>query len=192
MLLSKDIRIEFQGGSISVWDEFKKVLYICLKANVNQLMYHTNAYTYIPEISKAAKNVDSFMSISIDSGCQETYKLIKGEDCFNRVIENIKKYAQAGIKITCKYIIVKNINDNIEEIKKFCEVVNNINSNLSYKNKLRIMLDIDFRDSLSDNYVIPKEYLELFKYAYDFSNKHNIDYCLQDFIKEKLSDIFVN
>ena len=51
-----------------------------------------------------------------------TYKQIKRVPCFNKVVDNLKKYTKASKKsqscVWSKFILVPGINDNEEEINK--------------------------------------------------------------------------
>ncbi len=187
MIDRDNVRIEIQGGSISVWDEFEDVLNCALSYGIKNYFFHTNAHTYLPIVSDLAKNYSCGMSISIDSGSSETFKVIKGEDKFDTVVDNIIKYANSGIDCSIKYILIENINDNLTELKKFCEKINYIRSKISDVNKVVIMLDIDFRKSLSvKDYEIPENYLCLFDYVKGFCKENKIGFGTQNFIRKLL------
>lgn len=190
LLDKKELRIEFQGGSISVWDEFLPMLNKIKDLGINNVMYHTNAVTFIPEIAELARTTNSTMSISIDCGCKESYKKIKGDDLFDNVIENIIKYENAGISISVKYIIVRNLNDNLEEINKFLNLMKEIRTNAKNKDNISIMFDIDFRESLAENkYIIPDDYKKLLYHSINFGKENNFEIGFQEFIRNQLSDI---
>ena len=187
MIDKKGLRLEFQGGSISVWDEFKDVLKEVVNYGVGSLFYHTNAVSFIPEIGEAAKSIPSDMCVAIDSGSRETFKKVKGEDKYDTVLENIIRYVNSGINITIKYIIVKKLNDNIEEIQDFCKTIKYIAENSKHKDNIHVMLDLDFREYLNkSSYKFPDEYVQLYKYVIDFCNKNNIDFIYRDLIKNML------
>ena len=56
--------------------------------------------------------------MSLDSGTRKTFAQIKGVDCFDKVKNNIRKYSKNG-RVVLKYIILPNVNDNIDDIKGF-------------------------------------------------------------------------
>lgn len=189
LLDTKELRIEFQGGSISVWDEFLPILNKIKDLGINNVLYHTNAVTFIPEIAELAKTTNSSMSISIDCGCRESYTKIKGDDLFDNVVENIIRYANAGISISIKYIIVRNLNDNIEEITKFLNLIKQIRTNTKNRDNISIMFDIDFRESLaSKDYIIPPNYKQFLEYVINFGKENNIKVDFQEFIEKKISN----
>jgi len=80
----------------------------------------TNAFIYsetISEVAKAGVNVE--LCVSNDAGTPETFTKIKGLDCYETVIKNLMLYAENGIHICLKYIILSGINDNEEDISGF-------------------------------------------------------------------------
>lgn len=89
--------------------------------------FNTNAILYSEKLAKTlARNKQSFVAIALDSGSSETYKKIKRVDKFDLVINNIKKYKENGCRIFLKYILIPEINDNVEEIGRFIEIVKEI------------------------------------------------------------------
>jgi len=68
------------------------------------------------------------INTSLDAGTRETFAKVKGVDCFNKVVENILKYSNEGCLYDLKYIILEGINDNIEDINGFVEIVKKANT----------------------------------------------------------------
>ena len=66
------------------------------------------------------------MFVSIDSGDEETFNKIKNVSCFEKVVENLKKYSEAQQEgkscVWSKFIIVPDYNDNEEEIMKWYDL----------------------------------------------------------------------
>ncbi len=184
-LIDNSFTVEFQGGSIQVWDEFIPTLDEIVKYGVKNIIYHTNAFKFVPEIVKYS-NINSSISVSIDSGCADTYSKIKGEDRFNTVIENITMYADAGINCTVKYIIVKNLNDNIEEVDKFIKIIDEIRGKIKDSNKINVMVTIDYRESLKQNYKASEENCKLIHHIQNHCNINNIYFEIENHIKEAI------
>ena len=67
---------------------------------------------------------------SIDSGTRETFKRIKGNDRFDIVIENLRKYPIHKTKMCLKYIILEGINDNETDIDGFIKIAKDVNANI--------------------------------------------------------------
>ncbi len=129
-LLSEKTEISLVGGEPVLLKEFKELLKFFIKNNfkVNIL---SNGIIYEKYISKALNaNNESYMTISLDCGTRETFKKIKGVDKFNDCIKNIKHYIKdsndSGERIMIKYIILKGLNDNKEEIDKFINICSEI------------------------------------------------------------------
>lgn len=88
------------------------------------IQLNTNAILYKEKLAEAvASNPKSFMAVALDSGSKETYRMIKRVDTYERVIENLHKYKEKGCNIFLKYILIPQYNDNLDEIIKFLQVV---------------------------------------------------------------------
>lgn len=88
------------------------------------IQLNTNAILYKEKLADAiASNPKSFMAVALDSGSRETYRKIKRVDTYERVIENLHKYKEKGCNIFLKYILIPQYNDNLDEIIKFLQVV---------------------------------------------------------------------
>ena len=62
------------------------------------------------------------VNVSLDSGTKETYAKVKGVDCFDKVVANLRKYKSAGVKIELKYILIENLNDAEADFDKFVDI----------------------------------------------------------------------
>ncbi|MCL2839580.1 MAG: radical SAM protein [Defluviitaleaceae bacterium] len=126
-IINKDTIIVFVNGEISInplLHEITKVFmdYPCL--------FLTNAEVYSNEIAKILDKGRSYINVSLDSGTAETFEKIKGKSCFDKVCENIKRYSMHG-KVSLKYILLEDINDNEEDISKFLIFAKDINASVS-------------------------------------------------------------
>ncbi len=63
--------------------------------------------------------------MSLDAGTPETFAKIKGVDCWNRVLDNLRKYRQFG-SIVPKFIIQPGMNDNEKDIDGFVDFCKSI------------------------------------------------------------------
>ena len=59
---------------------------------------------------------------SIDAGTRETFKKIKRNDMFDKVMENLRKYPVNKTKLILKYLILEGVNDNETDIDRFYEI----------------------------------------------------------------------
>lgn len=121
--------IIFGGGEPTILKEFDKLINLFLDNGCKNIRINSSGIKYSKSIEKGLKLGAISLVISPDAGCRETYEKIKQVKCYNKVWENIRKYAKAQLKdnlLKVKYIIIPGINDNYEEIDKwFNEVVKN-------------------------------------------------------------------
>jgi len=82
---------------------------------------NTNSELYSKEIAEKLTDKRSRVQISLDSGTAETFKAIKGRDCFEKVCKNIQKYSKIG-NVILKYIILPGLNDNEKDVKGFIKI----------------------------------------------------------------------
>ena len=153
------------------------------KCGIKDYTFLTNAYTFLPKIAEVAKNRSARIIVSLDSGCKETFQKIKNSDKFDDVVSNIVEYAKPNIEIIFKYIILKGINDNFDELKKFCNTIINVINRAGNQGGFVAMIDIDYRDILKPNYVMPQEHKELIEYLLEWGKNKNLDVVMQDHIK---------
>ncbi len=184
MIDLENLKAEFQGGNISLLKEFEPLMREFYAHNCDDFVILMNAIKYIPILEKIGNNGKSHICISLDAGTKETFQKIKNIDAFDRVIENIKtlrKNSQAQISL--KYIIIKDVNDNMEELEKFLNIVKEIgNVNPAY-------LEIDYNNTLLSQGIrfnIPEHYYEMFDYAEKFCKENNINYRLFPYTKSLL------
>ncbi len=60
---------------------------------------------------------------SFDAGTPETYAKIKGVDCFEKMLENIRHYLQAPyFVLNPKYLFQPGINDNERDVENFAQI----------------------------------------------------------------------
>lgn len=164
--ISKQAKIIFVGGDLTLLDETDKIIDLCLKNKVGLFFFHTSAIFYSQGIEKALKSNQMVkMDFSMDCGTREMYKKIKRIDAFDNVIENIKKYLScsktAQYSIIAKYIILNNINDNIEELDKWLSLMNDI----GVKNT-KLELDLrEFDVKIQGNKeTVKTKYYDMYKY----------------------------
>lgn len=169
----------FQGGDISVLKEFKDILKCIRDYGYKNIQILTNNIIYHPDLKKIINENNNHIMItaSLDSGTRETYKKIKRVDKFNDFISNLKKYVK-GIpypNIKIKYLLVKNYNDNEQELKTFI----NLMSKIGIK---QVELDIDFSiiaEVNKNSSELPKHYKNLYLLFIQLCKEHNLTYYIQ-------------
>ena len=115
----------------------------------------------------------------------ECYRKIKRTDAFEQVIKNIKKYVSANPScedsVQLKYILVKGLNDNLEELKKFFDVVRETKVK-------KVFLDVDHNNFRSNSKEVPDYWYDLFEYflAQKDVNAEIHDLCRQILEKKQI------
>lgn len=184
MLDTKNLTVEFQGGNVSLLSEFEDIVEELAKNNCKNIIILTNGVQYLPVVEKYASQINFKICISLDSGTKETFTKIKQIDVFEKVVENIQKFSSLpNVKLTLKYITLKGVNDNIEEIKEFLNIVQ------STVNETHVAFDIDYGDTFltaNEKFIAPEHYRELFKEAEELCKQKNITYGIQPQLKTVL------
>lgn len=184
MIDKKNLTVEFQGGNVSLLTEFEDILEELSKNKCKNIIILTNGVQYLPAVEKYASKMNFRLCISLDSGTKETFNKIKRIDAFDKVIDNIKKFTSLqNVELTLKYITLNGINDNINEIKGFLNIVKET------ENKVAVAFDIDYRDTFltpGDKFIAPEHYKELYKEVEEFCKENNILYTIQPQLKTVL------
>lgn len=156
---NNDLFVDFQGGDISVLKEFDDIIKELMAHNVGYIRFTTNNIIYQPLIAELFKQGKAELMTSLDCGTKETYLKLKRVNKFDDTIENLKKYKQAcpNAYIFVKYITVKGINDNVDEVNKFLDLMFEIGIPT-------VSFEIDYRDIMMNpnkRFEIPSHYYEL-------------------------------
>lgn len=112
--------IAWAGGEPTILKEFEAVSDLIMSNGYLQTV-NTSGVMYSKSIEKGLIDRKIFVNISLDSGTVETYRKIKGKDCFNQVVENIRGYASTSGALTLKYIVMDD-NSAVEDINGFIDV----------------------------------------------------------------------
>ncbi len=179
-MISKNAHIEMVGGDIAVLDEAEKIINLCLDNGVGIMSFHSSCVSYSLGIERALKEspiVD--MDFSLDCASPELYKKIKRIDAFNQVIENVKRYMSVSEKaknaLIAKYIIVDGLNDNVEEIDKWLDLMYSIGIR-------HTKVDVNFKKFFPEfhhqNPTVPPVYYEMYEHYKKKINELGIqDHC---------------
>lgn len=163
-MLDASAGVSIGGGEPTLLKELPDLLELLYGNSIGYVYLPTSGVLYSDAVEKAIKTNDFFMTISIDAGSPETYKKIKRVDSFDTLLNNIRRYIQAtpitAEILTLKYIIIDNINDNIQEIEKWLLVA--LDLGLKYVN-----LSVEYSHSIHQKQGknVPKHYYDLFEYA---------------------------
>ncbi len=165
--------IGFGGGEPALLPEFEPMVNMLLDCGCDNIRVHSSGVKYSQAIERGVREGKLTVVVSVDSGCPETYENIKRVNHFNKVWENLAKYAQAQTenkyKVKTKYIIYPSFNDNKEEIDKFFDytVKAGINS---------VVLDVEGGWYINNKYKIPDYLYELLEYAENKTKELNMQF----------------
>ncbi len=169
--------VSFGGGEPTIAPEFEDLIKLLTANGFRNMRIHSSGIKYSPAIAEAIKKGVLNVVISIDSGCEKTYKKIKRVNAYKKVLENMKKYADANTEkfglMTSKYIIIPNVNDNRKEIDMW------IDSVLKCGGKW-LALDIEDVWYKTNRSTISSYYLDLVNYVIDKANSLKMKVELYD------------
>lgn len=112
--LASNCVISWGGGEPSILPTFDASCDWALDNGYWQYI-HTNALRFSPAIARAIRKKRAAINVSMDSSSAPIYKRVKGLDGFQKVTDNLKKYAEYGPKaITLKYIVFDESNSPAE------------------------------------------------------------------------------
>jgi len=186
-LLDDNLEIHTHGGEPTLLKEFGDIIKFAIKHKYpmtilsNGILYEKN----IPKI--LSRMPESYLTISLDAGTRETYKKIKRVDKFYDVIKNVKRYISEiddkfSYNLLMKYIILKGVNDNKEEIDKWIDICVSI----GVKN---FFPSIEFIYEINNhNNSINPNIIELYNYIKTKVKEINPKFRLSkyDFVEEKI------
>ena len=143
--------IDLNNGEITCSPHCEEIINI-LKNNDFMGNILTNASIYKQGIADLLASRKFTIGASLDAGTAETFAKVKGVDCFDRVVKNLKKYAATGGTIYLKYVFLENINDNINDIDHFLSIAREI------ADKSNIKFSIDMFSGLCSDKIIKMIY----------------------------------
>ncbi len=159
--LRKGGHITIAGGEPCVAPEFNDLLNLFLSHGIAPVRVLTNATIYSEAVEKGIKSGSVHIVVSVDSGSRETFIKVKRYDFYDKVWENLKKYASLQPRDNCvkaKYIVIPEVNDSKEEINLW------INKSMEAGVKcLALDLEMMYYNNNSQN--IPNYIYDLFEYA---------------------------
>lgn len=169
--------VSFGGGEPTIAPEFEGLIQLLTQSNFRNMRIHSSGIKFSPAIEEAIKQGVLNVVISIDAGSEKTYKKVKRVNAYKKVLENMKKYAEANTYnyglMTSKYIIIPNVNDNRKEIDSWIETVRKIGGKW-------LALDIEDVWYKTNRSTISPYYLDLVNYVIAKGNSYNMKVELYD------------
>jgi molybdenum cofactor biosynthesis enzyme MoaA len=112
----------------------------------------------------------------VDSGTKETFIKVKRKDFYDKVWENIEKYAAVqpeSNRVKTKFILIPNLNDTKEEIDAW--IAKSIECGIKH---LAFDIEMMWYNKNKDN--LPESLFEIVKYTLDKIKENNLDLELID------------
>ena len=189
-LVSKNAHVELVGGDLTVLDEAEDLINMVLDYGVGRMSFHSSCIFYSKGLERALKEApDIDCDFSIDCASRELYKKIKRIDAFDQVIENIKRYLNASENakkaLIAKYIIVDGLNDNVEELDRWIELMHSIGIQ-------NMKVDINFKKYFPEfhheNPTVPEHYYKMYEHYNKKIKEYGIRDCCWEFSKRVLAE----
>lgn len=160
--------VSFGGGEPTIAPEFEDLIELLIEYNFSNMRIHSSGIKFSPAIEHAIQKGLLNVVISVDAGCEKTYKTIKNVNAYKKVVENMKRYSDACTNgyglMTSKYIIIPNINDNRKEIDMWIDTVASIGGRW-------LALDIEDVWYKTNRATISNYYLDLIHYVTNRANE---------------------
>ena len=113
-MLAPAAEISFAAGEISILPNREELLDFALEHPQYRYKFLSNCVVYSEKIAQVlAQAPENHIMCDLDAGTAETYVLVKGRNRFDKVVGNLKKYAQHG-QVVLKYIILPGLNTSVE------------------------------------------------------------------------------
>ena len=108
-IIRQNCELHIGGGEFTIYDECEEFLQTYAVTNFARVFVPTNSIKYSETLFKAMDEATTYIIVSLDCGSRKMYKKIKRIDAYNKVIENLRKYAateKSQDAIRLKYIII--------------------------------------------------------------------------------------
>lgn len=174
--LRKGGNITIAGGEPSVAPEFNDLIKLFIDYDLSSIRILTNATRYSPIVERGIKEGRLNIVVSVDSGTRETFIKVKRFDFYDKVWENIQKYALAQPlydRVKTKFILIPGYNDTKDEIIAW------INKSIEAGVK-NVAFDVEMMWYNENKESIPFYILELVKFTIDLVKQNGLDIELID------------
>lgn len=157
-LIAQDCCFSWGGGEPTIYKEFKEGCTYLIENNYNQLINSTGL-KFSQEILNGLSRKTLSLKISPDSGTKETYLKVKGQNGFDRVWKNIKKYCQFPDNVCIKYIFLPNdLNATENEVREFINQCSEANvKNIEISIEWDLITDLIAKNTNQDMILLQKE-----------------------------------
>lgn len=131
---NRTLELQFSTGELTVHPHREELL--DLFARYRTTLF-TNAGIYHEKIAALMSQGRLSLVTSMDCGTAETFRIIKGVDFYDAVVENLRRYGASGGCITLKYILLPGINDNDADAEGFIRLASELGAVVQLSNDTR-------------------------------------------------------
>ena len=173
-LILPNSEIHLGGGEPTLHTEFEDILNELLDYGCNNIKIYSSGVKYSKAIEKAIDKNACKLYISTDSGTEKLYKRIKNINKYNEVWNNIEAYSKKqgneNTNVWIKYIIIPDINDNIESAKDFTDKVK-----MSGCKGIVIDIEREWYSGHENNEQAIKRIIPVMKYLDEYAKKNQLE-----------------
>ncbi len=169
--LRKGGHITIAGGEPCVAPEFNDLIDLFLSLDMHSIRVLTNASVYSPSVEKGIKSGNINIVVSVDSGTKDTFIKVKRRDFYDKVWENVSKYASVQPemnRVKTKFIVIPDVNDTKEEIDAW--IAKSIEVGVKH-----LVIDLEMMYYDKNKQSIPDSIYDLFEYAIKSIEKAGLD-----------------
>ncbi|MCL2603257.1 MAG: radical SAM protein [Defluviitaleaceae bacterium] len=179
-------RIFLAAAEISI-SPMRREIFTLWKENQWDGYIATNASVYCEDLFNLVNTSPAKLFVSLDAGTRETFKHIKGIDCFEKVVHNLEQYTAINDSVVLKYILVDGINCNISDVDGFIAIAKKIHAPIviaqDHSQGIIPMSDSEYRTAV---YLAQSCISHNLKYSFEC-----IDYLTTDVKRLKNDGLFV-
>lgn len=122
-LLTPEADFNIGGGEPSIHEHLEEIVNFLSENNYN-CSFCSNAVVFSQPMADFIKRTKNHITVALDSGTPAGFRRVKGRDHFNKVCDNIIKYAEYG-SIRLKYIVSHQAADP-EDIQGFLRLADRV------------------------------------------------------------------
>ncbi len=185
--LRKGGHITIAGGEPCVAPEFDDLIQLFIDYDLSSIRVLTNATKYSDAVKSGIEQGKVNIVVSVDSGTRETFIKVKRYDFYDKVWENVQKYASVqpnSDRVKTKFILIPNVNDRKEEIDAW--ICKSIECGVKH-----LAFDVEMMWYNENKENIPQHILDLVSYTINSIKRNGLDIELIDrgyILSKKITD----
>ena len=119
LIRSRFTRIDWGGGEPTLVETFDATVAFLVANRIAETI-NTSGIRFSPQVERALQRRLAIVRISVDSGTDETFAVVKRNPHCDEVWETVTRYAATGGNLVVKYIVFS-MNSDVAEVEAFVE-----------------------------------------------------------------------